>query len=60
MTELCLVLPNYTTKVYIPKRDRNLLRLQCTGHMFECGYEDWLKARSCLWWFDDKKMVLVS
>lgn len=60
MVELCNIVPNPSIKVYIPALPEHRLRLQDTGYLFWCDKEDWLKARTCLWWYDEARRQPVN
>lgn len=60
MVELCNIIPEPSVKQYIPELPKNRLRLQCTGFLFWCDHEDWLKARHCMWWYDEQRRVPVN
>ena len=52
--EICMVVPNYSNKRIAERKNRHLLLLQNTGRRFECDYEDWVKAKHCLWWYSEE------
>ena len=51
-TELFMVPPGSAYGCGLGPKRKFMLRLQCTGGVFEMDEGDWNKARHCQWWYD--------